>query len=107
MISDSQLNLSWPVIGVALKIHFQSLPTVNLVDPTTYVFKVTNQLPSTSSTNPKAFSERYITVLPSRNNANYRTNQSQLKQCFSVHPPSSHTYLSPAPLTAPSGELQQ
>jgi hypothetical protein len=64
MIKDSQLNLSWPVIGAALKIGLQSTPTLNLADPSTYIFRVTNSLPSSSTTNPKAFSERYITVCP-------------------------------------------
>ena len=62
MIVDSTLNLSWPVIGAALKVHLRETPSLKLDDPSTYVFKVTNQLPSSSSTNPKAFSERYITV---------------------------------------------
>jgi len=64
MIEDSKLNLVWPVIGAALKIHLQSTPTLNLTDPSTYTFKVTNSLPTSSTTNPKAFSERYITVSP-------------------------------------------
>src|SRR2546423_3146823 len=62
MIKESQLNLSWPVIGAALKVRLESTEGLNLSDPSTFVFKVTNSLPSSSSTNPKAFSERYITV---------------------------------------------
>ena len=62
MITDSKLSLHWPVIGSALVIHLQSTPTLNLADPSTYIFKVTNSLPSSSTTNPKTFSERFITV---------------------------------------------
>lgn len=63
MLPNSTLNLSWPVIGAALKVHLLSTTDLKLNDPQTFVFRVTNQLPSSSTTNPKAFSERYITVL--------------------------------------------
>ena len=76
MIVDSTLNLSWPVIGAALKVHMRETPMLKLDDPSTYVFKVTNQLPSSSSTNPKAFSERYITVRSLPMLSNCRTNLS-------------------------------
>ena len=62
MIEDSQLHLSWPVIGAAVKIHLQWTSALNLNDQNTFLFKVSNSLPSSSSTNPKAFSERFITV---------------------------------------------
>jgi len=80
MIVDSTLNLSWPVIGAALKVHLRETPSLKLDDPSTYVFKVTNQLPSSSSTNPKAFSERYITVHLFSTIPNFRTNRLLLKQ---------------------------
>jgi len=64
MIEDSQLHLSWPVIGAAVKMHLQWTQKTDLSDPSTFLFKVTNSLPSSSASNPKAFSERYITVFP-------------------------------------------
>ena len=70
MIRESQLNLSWPVIGAALKVRLESTEGLNLSDPSTFVFKVTNSLPSSSTTNPKAFSERYITVYSIRSQSN-------------------------------------
>jgi len=60
MLADSTLNLSFPVIGPALKVSLFSHS--NISDPETFIFKITNSLPSSSTTNPKAFSERYITV---------------------------------------------
>ena len=94
MITDSQLNLSWPVIGIALKAHLESTPTLSLNDPSTYLFKITNQLPSSSTTNPKSFSERYITV---------RTNyfSSTFNQWFQDEPITTQTvYLSTSALAA-------
>lgn len=64
MIEDSQLHLSWPVIGAAVKVQLQWTPTLNLADQNTFLFKLSNSLPSSSTTNPKAFSERYIAVPP-------------------------------------------
>jgi hypothetical protein len=64
MIPDSKLNLHWPVIGTALTIQLVTTPTLNIADPKTVIFKVSNSLPSSGTTSPKAFSERYIAVLP-------------------------------------------